>query len=528
MKNLFLALLSGMFLAISWPTYGFPLFLFIGFVPLLLAEYRIRNSKQTKSKRKIFGLAYLTFLVFNSSTTWWLYYASPFGMYFAILVNSFLMSLVFLSYHCLAKRIPSKLSKVALIALWIGFEKFHLNWEFSWPWLNLGNGFANHHKWVQWYEYTGVFGGTLWIWIVNMGLYGALVQFLKDKKPKVLLKGILGSVGLVIIGISASLYSYHSSPTEGKKSTVLVLQPNVDPYTEKYQLSNYRMAMDLVELASEKMDSTVVFVIAPETSLPKPRAIKEFKKTSEYAILSKFIGQYPQSAFVSGITFYERFSSQLPPNKTANFFQDHKDWYNSYNSSFILQPDEELQIYHKSKLVVGVEHIPYRSLLTPVLGNAMIDLGGSVATLSPQEERAVFSNANIHLAPIICYESVYGNYVRQYIEKGSDFLAILTNDGWWSSSQGHKQHLSLARLRAIETGRSIARAANTGISALINEKGDLLSALPYGSKGSLKGEITRSNRTTYYAQHGDYIYRISMFVLVLILLGSFAKKKQPL
>jgi apolipoprotein N-acyltransferase len=311
MKNLFLALLSGMFLAISWPTYGFPLFLFIGFVPLLLAEYRIRNSKQTKSKRKIFGLAYLTFLVFNSSTTWWLYYASPFGMYFAILVNSFLMSLVFLSYHCLAKRIPSKLSKVALIALWIGFEKFHLNWEFSWPWLNLGNGFANHHKWVQWYEYTGVFGGTLWIWIVNMGLYGALVQFLKDKKPKVLLKGILGSVGLVIIGISASLYSYHSSPTEGKKSTVLVLQPNVDPYTEKYQLSNYRMAMDLVELASEKMDSTVVFVIAPETSLPKPRTIKEFKKTSEYAVLSKFIGQYPQSAFVSGITFYERFRNCL-------------------------------------------------------------------------------------------------------------------------------------------------------------------------------------------------------------------------
>ena len=151
-----------------------------------------------------------------------------------------------------------------------------------------------------------------------MVLYSALVQFFKDNKPKALLKGILGSVGLIIIGISASLYSYHSSPIEGEKSTVLVLQPNVDPYTEKYQLSNYKMAMDLVELASEKMDSTVVFVIAPETSLPKPRAIKEFKKTSEYAILSKFVAQYPQSAFVSGITFYERFSSQLAPGKKKN------------------------------------------------------------------------------------------------------------------------------------------------------------------------------------------------------------------
>jgi apolipoprotein N-acyltransferase len=528
MKNIFLALLSGVLLAISWPTYGFPLFLFIGFVPLLLAEDRIRNSKQIKSKRKIFGLAYLTFLLFNSCTTWWLYYASPFGMFFAILLYALLMSLVFLSYHLLAKRMPSKLSKIALIALWIGFEKFNLNWEFSWPWLNLGNGFSNHYKWVQWYEYTGVFGGTLWIWIVNMVLYSALVQFLKDKKPKVFLHGILASVGLVIIGISASLYSYHSSTTVGEKTTVLLLQPNIDPYTEKYQISNYTMAMDLIELASEKMDSTVVFVIAPETSLPKPRALKEFKKTTEYAVLSKFTAQYPQSAFVSGITFYERFSSQLPPNKTANYFQGQKDWYNSYNSSFILQSDEQLQIYHKSKLVVGVEHIPYRSLLSPILGNVMIDMGGSVATLTPQEERTVFSNSNIHLAPIICYESVYGAYVGQYIEKGSDFLAILTNDGWWSNSQGHKQHLSLARLRAIETGRNIARAANTGISALINEKGDLLNALPYGSKGSIKGEITRSNRTTYYSQHGDYIYRISMFVLVLILLGSFAKKKQAL
>ena len=195
MKNYFLALLSGVFLAISWPTYGFPLFLFIAFVPLLIAENKIRSANS--SNRKVLGMSYLTFFVFNISTTWWLYYATPFGMYFAVLANSFLMALVFLAYHMLAKRIPSKLSLVLLVCLWIGFEKFHLNWELSWPWLNLGNGFSEYYTWVQWYEYTGTFGGTLWVWVVNIVFYNAYVDYTRhNNKGHLLKRGVLGTVSL--------------------------------------------------------------------------------------------------------------------------------------------------------------------------------------------------------------------------------------------------------------------------------------------------------------------------------------------
>lgn len=523
MKNFLLALFSGVLLAVSWPTYGFPLFLFIAFVPLLLAEHTIRRSKN--SKRKLVALAYLSFLVFNGFTTWWLYYATPGGMYFAVLANSFLMTLVFLAYHLLAKRISEKLSLVLLVCLWIGFEKFHLNWELSWPWLNLGNGFSNHHRWVQWYEYTGVFGGTLWIWIVNIVLYKAYLNYKADRNKNQLIRRTIMAVCIVVIGIFGSLYLYHTTPLSKESTTVIVLQPNVDPYTEKYKLSNEQMAQALIDLADAKMDKDVAFVIAPETTLPRPTILNRFSGTAAYRSLDAFVKEHPYTSLLSGITFVNSFSANQEPNSTANFYRNSNKWYNSYNSSFFIKSDVPFDYYHKSKLVVGVEHIPYRSVLNPILKNAMIDLGGSVSTLSTQEYRKVFRNGNHVAAPIICYESVYGEYVTDYVNKGADFLAIITNDGWWSTSQGHKQHLSLAKLRAIENRRSIARSANTGISALINQRGDIKQALGYGKKGVLKGEISTSTQRTFYSVHGDYIYRIAMLTLVIILLTSFTRRR---
>jgi apolipoprotein N-acyltransferase len=528
MKNFYLALSSGFLLAIAWPTYGFPLFLFIAFVPLLLAEHKIRTEKVKRSKTKILFLSYITFLIFNVATTWWLYYATPFGMLFANIANAFLMSLVFLAYHIIAKRISQKLSLVSLIALWIGFEKFHLNWELSWPWLNLGNGFADYHKWVQWYEYTGVFGGSLWIWIVNIILFKAVVKYSENKNRQQFIKSSLFASSLVAIGIFSSLYIYHTTEEDSEKVSVIALQPNLDPYSEKYDTTNLKVAKDLIRLIDEKLDSSFTFIAAPETTLPQPRQIIGFNKTPEYIALNNYIKSKPQAAFLSGITFINSYPQSATPNATANFYRNSKQWYNSYNSSFFTSKKTDLETYHKSKLVVGVEHTPYRSVLQPILKNFMIDLGGSVSTLSTQKERTVFTHNNIKIAPIICYESVYGEYVTEYVHKGANLLAIITNDGWWSTSQGHKQHLSMARLRAIETRRSIVRSANTGISALINQKGDIVKSLAYGKKGSVSGKLAISNKSTFYTTHGDYIYRILMLTLVIILLTNLTRRKPTL
>lgn len=182
-------------------------------------------------------------------------------------------------------------------------------------------------------------------------------------------------------------------------------------------------------------------------------------------------------------------------------------------------------------MVVGIENLPYKPILEPLLGNIMLDLGGTISTKTTQENRSVFcSKDGTKVAPIICYESVYGNYVNGYVNNGAQFLAIITNDAWWNETQGHKQHLSFAQLRAIETRRDVARSANTGISAFINQKGEVTQQSKYGEKIALKGQVQLNNQRTFYVQFGDYIATAAMAIgsvlLVMLLIKPFRKNLQ--
>ncbi|MBC9796290.1 apolipoprotein N-acyltransferase [Sinomicrobium weinanense] len=527
-NNLLLALVSGLLLAAGWPVYGVPILLFIAFVPLLLAEKNIRASGKKRRGLRLFAHAYLAFAVWNSITTWWIWYSTGFGMFFAIAVNSLLMTLVFWIFHLVARKLPPKIHLVFLPALWMAFEKFHLNWDFSWPWLNLGNGFSEYPSWIQWYEYTGTFGGDLWIWIVNIGLFKTVEHFILTKDKKRLALGVGKNVLMIAIPVVISLFIYHNYTIPSPKAEVVVLQPNIDPYSEKYQMGNNNMTMarDLVDIARGAMDDDTDYVIAPETALPEGVNIDGFKRSRARAVLQQLPAEYPGLNVITGADFYRRYRQGEKPTPTANRING-GGWYDAYNAALQVDNTDSLQFYIKSKLVVGVENFPFKEILEPLLGNIMIDLGGTIASKGIQKERSVFTSENgkYKAAPIICYESVYGEFVTGYINKGANFLAIITNDGWWSDSQGHKQHLSYARLRAIETRRSVARSANTGISAFIDQRGKVLKTLPYGSKGALKGKISLNEKKTFYATYGDYIARLAIMVAVLILLYAIGRKK---
>lgn len=277
------------------------------------------------------------------------------------------------------------------------------------------------------------------------------------------------------------------------------------------------------------MDSSVDFVIAPETVFAKNFRLDEFERSQAIYILKQFIAVYPNTNFLGGVAMIDFITDINKLNPQSNFLKDGL-WYDDYNSAFLLNKKEEIALYHKSKLVVGVENFPYQSILRPLLGNIMIDLGGTVAMKTTQKDREVFvgNNPNQKAAPIICYESVYGEYVTDYVKNGANFLAIITNDAWWDNTQGHKQHLSYAKLRAIETRRSIARSANTGISAIINQKGELVQTLGYEKQGSIKGNLKLNNELTFYTSYGDYIARIALLVAGLIFFYSIGRKKNRL
>jgi apolipoprotein N-acyltransferase len=524
-KPFALATISGLLLALGWPTYGCPLFLFVAFIPLLFVEKNLRATG-TKVKLKVWVNAYLTFLIWNLITTWWLFYASAFGMLFAVIVNSLLMSILLLLYHIVAKRVSSTLSLLFFICLWLSFEKFHLIWDFSWPWLNLGNGLADFPKWIQWYEYTGAFCGSLWILGSNafgFFLISNLTQInFRSISIKVFPKIALW-IGLPII---VSLWIYETYEIKGKTKEVIVLQPNVNPYTEKYDTPNFIIAKGLLEQADKVITPQTEFLIAPETVLAESAPFDQFYYSPSRAIMENYIRKHPKAQLLWGIDTYHFIFDKNDVSPSSNIYRDNV-WVDFYNAALFINHKPDFQKYYKSKLVVGIENLPYKSVLEPLLGNVMLDLGGTISTKTIQKERSVFiADDGTRVGPIICYESVYGEYVTGYVKNKADFLAIITNDAWWNETQGHKQHLTFATLRAIETRRDIARSANTGISAFINQKGDIVSRTKYGEKTALLGRVYLNAQMTFYVRYGDYIARAAIFTLVLLSLFIIIRKRK--
>lgn len=513
MKNIVLALLTGLLLGVSWPTYGLPIFIFIAFVPLLFAEYRIRTRTEN-TKWRVFVLSFTAFLVWNLLTTWWLVYAHLFGMLFANIVNALLMALVFLIYHIVAKRLPSKWALPFLICIWLSFEKLHLIWDFSWPWLNLGHAFAEFPQWIQWYEYTGSFGGSLWVLVVNAMIYYGISlsrEFMANCKsiaPKAIL--------VIALPIVMSLWMYSSYTPSGEKKQVVLLQPNIDPYNEKYQYTNVQMVDELIDLTQSKMTDSTELAIAPETVLAENLTYSMFLYSPAYRKLDSF-SKTKGIDFLFGLDTYDLFTDPTQKNKYSNTLREGL-YGNFYNKALLITDEYQPQEYLKSKLVVGIENFPFKPVLEPLLGNIMLDLGGTISTKSIQEDRSALScSMGTKLAPIICYESVYGQYVTGYVKNGAEFLAVITNDAWWNDTQGHKQHLSFSRLRAIETRRDVARSANTGISAFINQKGDIVSRTNYNERVALRGEVQLNQKQTFYVQFGDYIAYLGIAGLVFFI-----------
>jgi len=523
LKKIGLSVVSGALLAASWPTYGFPLLLFVAFVPLLWVAQDLRAHK--KGKGQLFVASYSCFFVWTLATTWWVYNSTGIGMWVAVLVNSLLMTLVMMIYDSVARRATFEISSLFLVCLWIAFEYMHLYWEFSFPWLNLGNGFASFPTWIQWYEYTGTFGGTLWVWIVNIGVFKTVLLYRNYRDKQLLYTAALRHGLWIGIPLLISTIIFYTYEEKGRALEVVLLQPNINPYTEKYNTTDIRIAGLLASLTDTIMSKTADFIIAPETVYADGTRLKKFPNSTAKNSALRLLRPYSKASFLGGVSMYDVFKDSSRVHQQTNKINDSL-FYDDYNAAFFVRKDGSTALYYKTKLVVGVENFPYQSFLKPILGDAMLDLGGTVAKKTTQEEREVFyAKDSTGVGPIICYESIYGEFVSGYVRNGADFLAIITNDAWWGNTQGHQQHLSFASLRAIETRRAIARSANTGISAIINQRGEIVQRLDYEEKGALNGTLYTNKTITFYTKYGNYIPRIALFLGVLAFLLVFTRRR---
>ena len=536
MKYIFLSLISALLLSISWPTYGIPFFIFFAFVPLLLMEQEISKfSKIYKKGWAVFGLTYLAFFIWNVVTTGWLYHAknpdgnnSLLAVAIPVIVNSLLMSLVFQLYYWYKKVRGTYFGLVFFVAIWLSFERFHLNWEFTWPWLNLGNAFSEYPQLIQWYDTIGATGGSFWILLINVFAFYTLRIWQAGRIRKDLVKNISILVAIIVLPLLISIYKYNSYQEKPVgEVTTLLLQPKLDPYTEKYSKDSLQILGELLSLAEENSKTKVDFFIAPETAFPGNGSLSEngFNKSSSIAIAKEFLGKHPQSIFLTGASTHKFLFDEAYTEDYSTEIQEGV-WVNSYNSALQIIPNQNVEVYHKAKLVPGVEIFPYIRYLKPILGDAMLDFGGANSSLGIDKERKVFSNRfnKAKMAPIICYESIYGEYVTDYVKNGANLLAIMTNDSWWDNTEGHKQLLSYARLRAIETRREIVRAANSGISAHINARGDILQDTFYDDRTALLVKANLLEEKSIYTKIGDLISRIAIFVLGFLIIYHFGER----
>jgi len=504
-RKLLFCLISALFLVLSWPPSGLPFLIFGAFVPLFFI------LKDLQKKRFAFFYFFLVFALWNTFTTYWIYNASLFGAIAAVCVNSILMASVMSLFMWLKSKFNDRRAWWALISLWLSFEYLHLNWDLSWPWLTLGNVFAHYPQFIQWYEYTGTLGGSLWILLANIILYHSI----KNKSKYVL------SLAVITLPI---LFSFQiKTKNEGKVVEIVVVQPNIDPYFEKFDdLTSIQQLEKFIELAESKLDSSTNYLIGPETAIVDGVWENKIENSPEIQRLIQLIEKYPQLNIIVGAVTYKAYSKTEQIPKTARQFTGSDAYYDVFNSAIQIN-DAEISFYNKSKLVQGVEFTPFPVLLEN-LEFLAIDLGGITGSLGTQDYREVFASKSALMAPIICYESIFGEFISQYVRNGADLFAIITNDGWWKDTPGYKQHLNYASLRAIECRRAIARSANTGISAFIDSNGNITNFTDWDEEIVIKDRLETNKIITIYVRFGDYIGRISTFIAVFFLCFAVAKR----
>ncbi|WP_285059323.1 apolipoprotein N-acyltransferase [Pedobacter ginsengisoli] len=529
-----LALVSAFVLWLAWPPipYTTPLLL-IGLVPLLIALSQIQQSAAAKKGRRVFLTAGLTFLIWNTASIYWVYNAisavnDPVTAFFVSLIpfglGALLMTFAFWLYYRLNAVVNKYLAYLGLICFYVAMEFLHQTWDLAFPWMTLGNGFSGMHQIVQWYEYTGVYGGSVWILTSNILAFEAYKSFNQKLPSHIRFRYTLVWLLFIILPAGLSLGIYNTYTEKKAPVNVVTVQPNIDPYDKFGSLSSAQQINILTHLSDSVAQPNTEYFIWPETAMSgRPKNEDQVRGNIDFITAQHFLEKYKNASLITGIESIKFYNDKQ--TSSARLY-DNNTYIDSFNAAMQMENSANVQFYHKSKLVPGVEKMPFPAALS-VLGPVFQGFGGSVGGYGSQKEPGVFySYSGIGVAPVVCYESLWGSWIGTAVKNGAQFIAIITNDGWWGNTSGKDQHLLYAKLRAIETRRYVARSANTGISCFIDQRGDILQQSKWWTRDALKADINLNDELTFYVKHGDFIpMTLSVLGILLALLIPYYKIK---
>lgn len=410
--------------------------------------------------------------------------------------------------------------------IWVLFEYCQTQTEISFPWLLVGNAFTTAVKKIQFIEFTGVFGISLWAVFVSI-LLCMVYEFLSDVakslgKPK-LWKTRLLLLALVLFYILPNIYPhYEADRTNRNKISVAVIQPNINPW-EKWTGKQSVLVdtyLSYIRSIVEKHDS-LDLIVMPETALPfyfSDIYYEEFYWKFKNLIDSINI------PLLIGTPDYIEYSDVAKIRKDSKKLKNHNTYYDTFNSAILIEPGktkEDYQRYNKIKLVIGSERMPYQEHL-PFLKDLIrwsVGIGSFQTGIDTTVFKMHLNNkaTDISFNVAICYESIYPDFFSDFIDKGAEFSVVITNDGWWGKLFGTYQHNQYAVLRAIENRRYIVRCANTGISCVINPDGVLSSTTDINKEAIFISEVYPLTEKTFFTTHKNWLITVSVVFVGLFI-----------
>ncbi|CUT01873.1 apolipoprotein N-acyltransferase [Candidatus Chrysopegis kryptomonas] len=527
-----LSFASGVLLSLSFPPLKTGFFATAGFVPLLFLIDRVKNY------RELFRYSYIAFFFFNLFTLYWVggwsKEADPFlmvGCVLLILVHPVLFFLPMWFYMFVKKNVSGKFHLLIFPFVFVLFEYFRSTTELAFPWLTLGNTQTYYLAKIQFIEFTGVYGLSFLILVVNVLFYLSLKKIFEEKKifsQRSLKYFALG----VLIYILPDFYGFYVLKNADEKffkqMKIGLIQPDINPWlkwegTLSDQINLY-MGMTK-KLVAENPD--VELVVYPET------AITYYFLLSPYRYYFNWFKSEVDSLNVAILTgfpdakFYDD-PSQAPPS--SHLIKETGQRYDAFNAMGLFLPkNDKIQKYAKIILVPFGERLPYADtfhfLIEP------LQWGVGISSWAKGKDTTIFEMKRkngdvVKFSGVVCYESIYPSFVRQFVKKGAEFLAVITNDSWYGNTSGPYQHFQYSILRAVENRRSIVRCANGGISGFIDPYGRVQKKTKFHEKTQIADVVKLNSEKTFYTMYGDLLVYISFLVFVFAFVLAVYKKFQ--
>lgn len=523
-----LLILTGLLLGLAYPPNPIGgLFGAVGLVPLLLA------LEQTTSYRQAFRWSYSSFFIFSAISTWWVgswqSNSDPWLMVsciMLIIVHPLFFTVPILLYRAVRRATSPAVGLIFLVLLWCGGEYLHALTDASYPWLTLGNTQTYNLYYIQFIEYTGIWGVSLLMLIQNAVIAWLLLSrsAITDAAPlrklyrngaiilaaTIVLPYLHGFVALDLNG-GAETYTAYAVP----HIAVTVVQPNQNPWDKWRQDDTTDHIQDngVLSLQAKREGKETDMYLWAENAIPYPITNPDFnrRRAEMYAMVDS-LGVPVMTGFPDYVAHPNREaaspSSRRDSVRNPQTGEMEVRYWDYYNSIGVFAPGGAFTgSYHKTQLVPFGERIPFVDAAPFLIDMLSWDVGisswGKGKSIHPVP--VPLRGDTVPAGGMVCFESVYPNIVRQFVEHGAQFLTIVTNDGWYLGTPGPLQHERFAILRAIETRRGIARAANTGISCFVTPEGRIFGETAEGARTTITGRLPLSSELTLYVRWGDWL-----------------------